>query len=458
MEVILKQQLHQRKISQTDTVQSLSVLPGITTITPPPTSSSQSDKYAFESEGSTSHRVALQMQSPLTDNGQRRDEIRRSNSSITTDLVRRPAEAIDSSKTYDRPYRRIQPERVFTHRSTSPPQTPPGSPRRARSTSPVANFDTGIHIDPDRGRTKAPRSMDNDNAASVRSRSSSHSRRSRSLSDRSRSMSRGSRYSRSSSSYRDGMVVERLTSSRSRSRSPSVRNSDKWPHKEDLSEHRAPDMSSRQSRVDSTPLKHRISDLYPHSATKRSKRRVCPFFHPRDNDKHGLHEPHPGYSLVEFDEAVRIHETGRDLPPHLIKAGVGVNLQNKGSPTRPSAPTWIGRVGTSPTTTRGVPIQRTSFSAENFRAEPPAKRRKVEPRERQESYRHDGGTLYPPPSHPRASGPMPQQGNYAPFQYHTAPRTSNDRPTRPVPRAINSDPPRGMKPNYRRHPPSYPRC
>lgn len=173
MEVILKQQLHQRKISQTDTVQSLSALPGIITITPPPTLSSQSDKYAFESsEGSTSHRMALQMQSPLTDDGQHRDEFRHSNSNTTTDFARVPAEAIDSLRTSDGSYRLIQPERVPTspaHRSASPPQTPPGSPRRAHSTFPVANFDTGTHDNPDRGRAKTPRSTDNDNAALARS-------------------------------------------------------------------------------------------------------------------------------------------------------------------------------------------------------------------------------------------------------------------------------------------------
>lgn len=260
-------------------------------------------------------------------------------------------------------------------------------------------------------------------------------------------MSQSSRHS--SSYYRDDIVVERLTSSRSRSRSPSARNSDKWPHKEDIHEQRAPDMSSRQSKVDSTPLKHRISDQYPYPTTKRSKHRVCPFFHPRENDKHGLDEPHPGYSLGEFDKAVRIHENGGDIPRYLIKPGVNVNIQNKGA-TRLSAPPWNGRVDTSPTTTRGVPTHRNPSSADDFRAEPPSKRRKVEPRERQESYRHDGGTLYPSSSFARVSRPMPQQGNHAPFQYHTA-------PTRPAPRAINSDPPRGMKPTYRRHPFSYPK-
>lgn len=453
MEVLLKQRLHERKLSQVDTPQPIPN--SIANITPPPTSSSHSDKCTIESsEETTGDRLALRLQTPSTSDD--RHSYRRGHATAAIDLERRLAEDPETSRNYDRVNDRIQPERLitsFSHRSSSPPQTPPGSPQRARSTSPARAMNIDTNEETVRGRARSPRSKEDDDEASYKSRSPSPSRRSHSPSARSRSLSRDSRYS-NPSLHRDDIVVERV--SRSRSRSPPPRRSPR----EEMFDARRQGTAARPYATDNVSLKHRISDqLSPSSPTKRFRHRICPFFHPREGDRHPLDRPHPGYTAQEFNEAVGIHESGHNLPSRLIKPGVSVNLQNKGAPSHPAGPSWANRGNTSPTAlrnTRGPLAYHTSYGGGETHVEPPMKRRRVEMPERQDHYRRESGSSYNSTGYAIAGDSMPLYSRHNSSQYPLTTGMSNTY-SRPGPRMMDPEPPRVMRPTYRRYASDHPK-
>lgn len=127
------------------------------------------------------------------------------------------------------------------------------------------------------------------------------------------------------------------------------------------------DVLARTTRDVNDSSSHRIG-LHP------NHKRICPFYHKNQEDRHMNHAPHPGYTEEEFNEAVKIYARGDKLPPSLIKGNVEINWRNQNRSSPPS-PTHVNPPPTKRRFER-PPARAPATSTDNY--EPPTKRPRLE--------------------------------------------------------------------------------
>jgi hypothetical protein len=219
--------------------------------------------------------------------------------------------------------------REYRNRSRS--HSPVESSRRGRSYSPASRRSRSADTEGSRGRKMEFKGLQRSSSPNHSSRDSSRSFRSGSRSQGGDTRMQTRARSTSTVSYGDQLAVERVSSGRySQSPPPPHVQQPPTPSTSSTASDQPGQETSRSKAA--TSLQLRISGEYANTsavASKRARRRTCPFYHPTDKDRHPLDGPHPGYTVAEFEEAVTLYEKGCVFPPRLIKQGVAVNPKNR---------------------------------------------------------------------------------------------------------------------------------
>lgn len=227
------------------------------------------------------------------------------------------------------PTKRSAGQKGREYRSRSRSYSPVDS-RRGQSYSLASHRGRSVDTEGSRGRRMESKGLQRSLSPGLSSRDSSRSSQYSSRSQGGDAYMRNRARSTSTISHEDQLAVERASSGRysrppppAHIQHPPTPSSSTGPGQKGQGTSRKGTTSSLQLRIGGESM-----NLRP-VASKHTRRRTCPFYHPTDKDRHPLGEPHPGYSVADFEEAVKLYEKGCIFPARLIKQGVTVNPKNR---------------------------------------------------------------------------------------------------------------------------------